>query len=275
MVATPIGNLEDLSLRAARVLAQADIIAAEDTRRTRILLRHLAVTAPKLVSLHEHNETQRVQSLVEKLQGGLAIALVSDAGTPLISDPGYRLVRAASEQKINIVSVPGPSAITAALSVSGLATDRFVFEGFLPQRSAARQARLQELVNESRTLVFFESPRRIDSCIQDLCIGFGDFREAAICRELTKRFESVMRGKLGELRDQLAAMDEGLKGEIVVLVAGAEDRPEASAIDEGLLLGLLAQALPPRTASEIAAKLTGKRKNDLYQEILKSARLRD
>ena len=275
MVATPIGNLEDLSMRAARVLAQVDIIAAEDTRRTRILLRHLAVTAPKLVSLHEHNETQRVQSLVDKLQSGLAIALVSDAGTPLISDPGYRLVRAASEQKINIVSVPGPSAITAALSVSGLATDRFVFEGFLPQRSAARQARLQELVNESRTLVFFESPRRIDSCMQDLCIGFGDFREAAICRELTKRFESVMRGSLGELRDQLAAMDEGLKGEIVVLVAGAQDRPESSAIDEELLLGLLAQALPPRAASEIAAKLTGKRKNDLYQEILRRVRLRD
>ena len=275
MVATPIGNLEDLSMRAARVLAQVDIIAAEDTRRTRILLRHLAVTAPKLVSLHEHNETQRVQSLVEKLQSGLAIALVSDAGTPLISDPGYRLVRAASEQRINIVSVPGPSAITAALSVSGLATDRFVFEGFLPQRSAARQARLQELVNESRTMVFFESPRRIDSCMQDLCIGFGDFREAAICRELTKRFESVMRGSLGELRDQLAAMDEGLKGEIVVLVAGAQDRPESSAIDEELLLGLLAQALPPRAASEIAAKLTGKRKNDLYQEILKRVRLRD
>ena len=177
--------------------------------------------------------------------------------------------------KINIVSVPGPSAITAALSVSGLATDRFVFEGFLPQRSAARQARLQELVNESRTLVFFESPRRIDSCLQDLCIGFGDFREAAICRELTKRFESVMRGSLGELRDQLAAMDEGLKGEIVVLVAGAQDRPESSAIDEELLLGLLAQALPPRAASEIAAKLTGKRKNDLYQEILRRVRLRD
>ena len=275
MVATPIGNLEDLSMRAARVLAQVDIIAAEDTRRTRILLRHLAVTAPKLVSLHEHNETQRVQSLVDKLQSGLAIALVSDAGTPLISDPGYRLVRAASEQKINIVSVPGPSAITAALSVSGLATDRFVFEGFLPQRSAARQARLRELVNESRTLVFFESPRRIDSCMQDLCIGFGDFREAAICRELTKRFESVMRGSLGELRDQLAAMDEGLKGEIVVLVAGAQDRPESSAIDEELLLGLLAQALPPRAASEIAAKLTGKRKNDLYQEILRRVRLRD
>ena len=199
VVATPIGNLEDITIRAAQTLAQASVIAAEDTRHTRILLDHLGIARPRLMALHEHNETRQIPSVLRMLHEGAQVALVSDAGTPLISDPGYRLVSTAREQGLNVFTIPGPSAVTAALSVSGLPTDRFVFEGFLPGRATARRARLETLSHDTRTLVLFESPRRIRDTIDDVSMIFGADRPLALCRELTKRFESVRRGSAAQV----------------------------------------------------------------------------
>ena len=275
MVATPIGHLGDVSVRATQVLHDVDVIAAEDTRHTRGLLNHLGVSTPRLLSLHEHNETRQLPGLVRLLQSGGSVALVSDAGTPLISDPGYRLVSKAGELDIPVIAVPGPSAVTAALSISGLPTDRFVFEGFLPARAQARRTRLQSLSSESRTLVFFESPKRVLDALSDIADIFGDDRPVALCRELTKRFESVQRARAGELCVQLHDLPGKVKGEIVLVVQGAVELPSASAsasaFDEDLLIKLLADALPPRRASEIAARLTGGRKNDFYKRMLKTA----
>jgi len=275
VVATPIGNLGDISLRASQVLHDVDVIAAEDTRHTRGLLNHLGVSTPRLLSLHEHNETRQLPGLVRLLQSGGAVALVSDAGTPLISDPGYRLVSKAGELDIPVIAVPGPSAVTAALSISGLPTDRFVFEGFLPARAQARRTRLQSLSSESRTLVFFESPKRVLDALSDIADIFGDDRPIALCRELTKRFESVQCAPAGELSAQLRNLPGKVKGEIVLVVEGVVELPSASAsasaFDEDLLIKLLADALPPRRASEIAARLTGGRKNDFYKRMLKTA----
>ncbi|HCX87178.1 MAG TPA: 16S rRNA (cytidine(1402)-2'-O)-methyltransferase [Gammaproteobacteria bacterium] len=270
VVATPIGHLGDISVRATQVLHDVDVIAAEDTRHTRGLLNHLGVGAPRLLSLHEHNETRQLPGLVRLLQSGGSVALVSDAGTPLISDPGYRLVSKAGELDIPVIAVPGPSAVTAALSISGLPTDRFVFEGFLPARAEARRTRLQSLSSESRTLVFFESPKRVPDALSDIADIFGEDRLVALCRELTKRFESVQRAPAGELSAQFRNLSEKIKGEIVLVVKGTAALPSASAIDEELLIELLADALPPRRASEIAARLTGGRKNDFYKRILKT-----
>ena len=271
VVATPIGHLGDISVRASQVLHDVDVIAAEDTRHTRGLLNHLGVSTPRLLSLHEHNETRQLPGLVRLLQSGGSVALVSDAGTPLISDPGYRLVSKAGELDIPVIAVPGPSAVTAALSISGLPTDRFVFEGFLPARAQARRTRLQSLSSESRTLVFFESPKRVLDALSDIADIFGDDRPIAFCRELTKRFESVQRAPAGELSAQLRNLPGKVKGEIVLVVEGVVDLPNASAFDEDLLIKLLADALPPRRASEIAARLTGGRKNDFYKRMLKTA----
>jgi len=271
VVATPIGNLGDISLRASQVLHDVDVIAAEDTRHTRGLLNHLGVSTPRLLSLHEHNETRQLPGLVRLLQSGGSVALVSDAGTPLISDPGYRLVSKAGELDIPVIAVPGPSAVTAALSISGLPTDRFVFEGFLPARAQARRTRLQSLSSESRTLVFFESPKRVLDALSDIADIFGDDRPIALCRELTKRFESVQCAPAGELSAQLRNLPGKVKGEIVLVVEGVVELPSASAFDEDLLIKLLADALPPRRASEIAARLTGGRKNDFYKRMLKTA----
>ena len=271
VVATPIGHLGDVSVRATQVLHDVDVIAAEDTRHTRGLLNHLGVSTPRLLSLHEHNETRQLPGLVRLLQSGGSVALVSDAGTPLISDPGYRLVSKAGELDIPVIAVPGPSAVTAALSISGLPTDRFVFEGFLPARAQARRTRLQSLSSESRTLVFFESPKRVLDALSDIADIFGDDRPVALCRELTKRFESVQRARAGELSVQLRDLPGKVKGEIVLVVQGAVELPSASAFDEDLLIKLLADALPPRRASEIAARLTGGRKNDFYKRMLKTA----
>jgi len=268
VVATPIGNLDDLSGRAVAVLKSVAVIAAEDTRRTKTLLNHYGIKARRLVSLHEHNESQRVPALIETIENGGDVAVVTDTGTPLISDPGYRLVTAAGERLINVVSVPGPSAVTAALSISGLATDRFSFEGFLPSRRAARRTTLEHLKSETRTLVFFESARRISECVSDCSDIFGGQREAALCREMTKRFESVMRGPLEEISQRLSEASEEVKGEIVLVVSGSSQPVDRPQINETLLLRLLANALPPRQASEIAAQVTGGRKNDLYQRLL-------
>ena len=271
VVATPIGNLGDISARAAQVLDDADIIVAEDTRHTLGLLNHLGVQGPRLISLHEHNEARQVSRIIALLQSGARMALVSDAGTPMISDPGYRLVNKAKTLDLPVIAVPGPSAVTAALSISGLPTDRFVFEGFLSARAEARRTRLRSLTSETRTLVFFESPKRVQDTLTDIANIFGEDRLVAFCREMTKRFESVQRAPAGELSARLREQPEKIKGEIVLVVRGVETPPSAKPIDESLLVELLASALPPRKASEIAARLTGGRKNDFYKRILWAA----
>ncbi|HLA72185.1 MAG TPA: 16S rRNA (cytidine(1402)-2'-O)-methyltransferase [Steroidobacteraceae bacterium] len=272
VISTPIGNLGDLSPRARDELAAAELIAAEDTRRTGQLLTTLGLSRP-LVSLHEHNETERIGELLEKLRGGARIALVSDAGTPLLSDPGFELVRRAAQEGVSVVAVPGPSAITAALSIAGLPTERFSFEGFLPARLAERRARLAELAVESRTLVFFEAPHRIMECLEDMGAAFGVTRRAAVARELTKVFETVYRGTFGEL-SALARGDANFaRGEITVVVEGAP-RAAADSTQEQLdaTLKVLLTELTPSKAAALAVRLTGARRNDAYARALELAR---
>jgi 16S rRNA (cytidine1402-2'-O)-methyltransferase len=273
VVATPIGNLGDLSSRAREVLAAADLIAAEDTRRTGQLLNAIGVRAP-LVSLHDYNEEARLEPLLQQLLAGKVIALVSDAGTPLLSDPGFGLVRAAAAAGVEVRAVPGASAITAALSIAGLATDRFAFEGFLPSRAGERRALLARLAAEPRTLVFFEAPHRIAAALADLAGSFGDQRAAVVTRELTKMHESVYRGTLQQL-SVMAREDADLaRGEITVVVAGAA--PERTAgVDSALLsraLQLLLQELPPARAAAIAAQLAGTTRSEAYELALKLRR---
>lgn len=273
VVATPIGNLGDLSSRARDVLAAADLIAAEDTRRTAQLLNAIGV-AGQLISLHDHNEEARIEPLLQQLQAGKVIALVSDAGTPLLSDPGFGLVRAAAAAGIEVRAVPGASAVTAALSVAGLATDRFAFEGFLPSRAGERRALLARLAAEARTLVFFEAPHRIAAALADLARSFGDERAAVVTRELTKMHESVYRGTLGELC--ALARDDGdfARGEITVVVAGAAPQRATSGDTELLTraLQLLLQELPPARAAAIAAQLAGTRRSEAYELALRLQR---
>lgn len=264
VVATPIGNLEDISQRAVRVLSEANCIAAEDTRHSRVLLNHFGINTPTL-SLHEHNEPQRIPELLERIRNGEAIALICDAGTPLISDPGFRLVKAVAQDHLQIFSVPGPSAVIAALSIGGLASDRFLFEGFLPARRSARLERLRVLVNESVTMVFYESSHRIRASLSDMGEIFGSGREAAICRELTKRFETVIRGNLAELSRQLQADPKQCKGEFVVLVAGnAEFESSFDAIE---LARTLQEFLPASQAARVAAKITKTSRRKLYKAL--------
>lgn len=265
MVATPIGNLGDLSSRAREVLAAADLIAAEDTRRTGQLLNAIGVSA-QLVSLHDYNEDTRIESLLQQLLAGKVIALVSDAGTPLLSDPGFGLVRAAAAAGIEVRAVPGASAVTAALSIAGLATDRFAFEGFLPSRAGERRALLARLAAEPRTLVFFEAPHRIAATLADLARSFGDQRAAVVTRELTKMHESVYRGTLQQLLAMAGENADFTRGEITLVVAGAAAE-RASGADTALLtraLQLLLQELPPARAAAIAAQLAGATRSDAY-----------
>lgn len=264
VVATPIGNLEDITLRALRVLAEADIVAAEDTRHSRVLLSRHGIERP-LVALHEHNEDRQSARLVERMQAGESLALVSDAGTPLLSDPGYRLVSMAAEAGIPVVSVPGASAVTAALSVAGLPTDRFVFEGFLPPKSPARRKRLQALATEPRTLVFFESSHRIEDCLADLEAAFGEERPAAVCRELTKRFETVLRGTLAELRSTVRSDPDQGKGEFVLVVGGAGMESDDSLEQALALARALREHVGASQAARIAANLHNVSRRDLYR----------
>jgi 16S rRNA (cytidine1402-2'-O)-methyltransferase len=261
VVGTPIGNLGDLSERARSVLAAVDLIAAEDTRRTRGLLSSMGLTRP-VMAYHEHNEQARTPELLKRLQDGQSIALVSDAGTPLISDPGWQLVRAAQDHEIAVVSVPGPSALIAALSISGLATDRFVFEGFLPRRAAARAARLADLATEARTVVLYESVHRIEASLHALAEAFGGQRQAVIARELTKQHESVYSATLAELCGQLGTQIP-LKGEFVVLVAGAEVQPDAA--EAARVYALLCEHVEPDVAVRLAADITGLGRNEIYR----------
>jgi 16S rRNA (cytidine1402-2'-O)-methyltransferase len=268
IVATPIGNLDDITLRALAVLAEADLIAAEDTRHTRLLLRRHGIDRP-LVALHEHNEEQQAPRLIERIAKGATIALVSDAGTPLLSDPGYRLVRLAAASGIEVAAVPGPSAVTAALSVSGLPTDRFVFEGFLPARQVARLKRLSGLRTESRTMVFFESSHRVKACLADLGDVFGQGRPAAVCRELTKQFETVLRGTLSDLLERVERDPNQRKGEFVLVVAGAE-ASKGDVLDAALALASdLGDEVGASQAARIAAKLHGVSRRALYQALVR------
>ena len=223
VIATPIGNLEDITLRALAILKQVDLIAAEDTRHTRILLAHYQIQTP-LTSYHEHNEQSRAPLLIERLQRGENLALVTDAGTPAISDPGYRLIAGAIGAGIRIVPVPGPSALLAALSASGMPTDRFVFEGFLPSKRSDRQKKLESLRDEPRTLVFYEAPHRLHESLADMRRIFGE-REIAVGRELTKLHEEFVRGSLDDVNFELSRRE--LKGEITIVVRGASGRKEA------------------------------------------------
>ncbi len=267
IVATPIGNLGDLTPRAVDILNQVDCIAAEDTRHSAGLLRHFSVTTP-LFSLHEHNERERSGVLLERLQQGESIALISDAGTPLISDPGYVLVRDAQLAGLKVVPVPGPSALIAALSASGLPTDRFCFEGFLPAKSGPRLKQLEALRDESRTLVFYESPHRIVDSLADMVTAFGAEREAVLARELTKTFETIRHATLGELAQWVVGDANQQKGEFVLLLHGAPTAAEEEDREGERIAEILAEELPLKQAAALAARISGGRKNHLYQYLL-------
>lgn len=269
VIATPIGNLGDLSPRAVDTLKQVALIAAEDTRRTGQLLSHCGISRP-MVSLHEHNEAQRLDSLLDTLRTGEDVGLVSDAGTPLLSDPGRLLVRAAIDAGIEVVAVPGPSALTAALSIAGIDARRFAFEGFLPARGSERRARLEALRAEPRTLVFFEAPHRLDEALADLSAAFGADRPAALARELTKLHEHVHRGTLAELIAERAADANLARGELVLVVAGAPAAASAGAGDHELLrrcLPLLLKELPPTRVAALASRLTGVPRDEIYAQL--------
>ncbi len=263
VVATPIGNLEDITLRALRILREADLIAAEDTRHTGQLLRHFEIDKP-LLSLHEHNERNRLDQVVALLDQGKKIALVSDAGTPLISDPGFPLVRELRRRGLPVIPIPGPSSVLAALSVAGLPTDRFVFEGFLPAKGAARREQLRALASEERTLVFFESSHRVVETLADMIAALGGERLAVIARELTKRFEDIQNATLAELAEWLRADANRTRGEFVMLVAGAPAVTEVDTPENRRLLTALLAELPVSRAVVVAARLTGLRKKALY-----------
>lgn len=262
-MATPIGNLEDISARALRILAEVDLIAAEDTRNSRVLLDRYGIATP-MQAVHEHNEAAQSEHLVQRLRDGVSIALVSDAGTPLISDPGFRLVAAARAAGVPVRTVPGPCAAIAALSVAGIAPDRFCFEGFLPARSAARRARLGELVGEARTLVFYESAHRIVDSMEDLVAVFGPDRQAVLARELSKRFETALGERLADIAAALAADPDQRRGEFVLVVAGNPDRDAAALAEGRRLYAALSRELPPARAAKLAAELSGASRRALY-----------
>ena len=266
VVATPIGNLEDLTPRAGRMLAEVDLIAAEDTRHTGRLLMHIGCKT-RLMALHDHNEEKAVGRIIKVLQDGENVALVSDAGTPLVSDPGFRVVRAAHEAGIGVSPIPGASAVTAALSVAGIPTDRFCFEGFAPSKPVARKDWLEKLKEERRTLVIYESVHRIDECLADMVAVFGPERQAFIGRELTKLHEQCIQDSLGELRRQVKDGSIVQKGEFVIVVAGSADE-QGSHLEVDRLLRALSGQLSAKDAAKVAAEATGLKRNALYQRLL-------
>lgn len=272
VVATPIGNLGDISERALRILSGVDAVLAEDTRRSRRLLRAHGVDTP-LRSLHDHNERRMATRIVQGLEAGERLALVSDAGTPVISDPGFHLVRRVREAGCEVVPVPGPCALVCALSVAGLPTDRFVFEGFLPARGTARRRRLGELKNEARTLVFYEAPHRIGETLADLAEAFGGARAAALAKELTKVHERIRHGPLADLREWLGESPGHARGEFVILVEGAgEAGPPLPPVDVRGPLRELLKELPVRRAVDLVHRLTGGERNRLYRQALEIRR---
>jgi 16S rRNA (cytidine1402-2'-O)-methyltransferase len=269
VVATPIGNLKDITFRAVEILKSVDRIAAEDTRHTALLLKHYSIQKP-IFSLHDFNERDRVSQVLDYLRKNESIALVSDAGTPLVSDPGFQLVKSLKDQGIQIVPIPGPCAAIAALSIAGLPTDKFTFEGFLPAKSEVRRHRLHELRYETRTLIFYESPRRVLSILKDLLEIMGDARNGVIARELTKMHESIVRGSLASLIQYFEEHHDELRGEFVVLIEGSSKQPgEAQQARSAEVLDILLNALPIKQAAMLASQITGERKNTLYELALK------
>ncbi len=268
VVATPMGNLDDVTYRAVRVLQEVDLIAAEDTRHTRLLLERYGVRTP-VMALHEHNEHARTDQLVEKLLAGVSIALVSDAGTPLISDPGFLLVREANGKAIKVVPIPGPCASICALSAAGLPTDRFLFAGFPPRQTAERLRWLGNLTQETATLIFYESSHRITATLADMLEVFGATRDMVIARELTKIHETFLHGSLGELLQRVTEDSNQRRGEFVLMVHGlVRQAEEKITLDMTSLLRVLGSEMSVKQAATLAAKLTGHKKNDLYQRIL-------
>src|SRR5712692_1817505 len=268
VVATPIGNLKDMTPRAVEILSRADLIAAEDTRHSAKLLQHFRVTT-KMISLHEHNERDKAAELIEFMRQGGVLALISDAGTPLISDPGFHLVRAAHAAGITVTPIPGACAAIAALSAAGLPSDRFMFAGFPPAKSPARRAFFEQCQREPRTLIFYESPHRVKECLADMLAVFGSESLVVFARKLTKQFETIRAGMLAELHDWVAGDENQQRGEIVILLHGREQK-EDQAIDaeaERVLRILLAE-LPVKQAAALAAQITGLKKNQLYQYAL-------
>lgn len=267
LAATPIGNVDDASLRVRAALESADVVAAEDTRRVRDLARRMGIEiSGTVLALHEHNERARAVELIEKVQSGQTVVVVSDAGMPTVSDPGYALVRAAIDADVPLTTLPGPSAVLTALALSGLPTDRFVFEGFLPRKGGERSSAVRELASEPRTLVFFESPRRLAAFLADLAEGFGDGRPGAICRELTKTHEEVVRGTLGELAEWAASRE--VLGEIVVVVAG---RPRLAASMDAMVTEVLERVASGERLKEAAravAEAGGARSREVYAAAL-------
>ncbi|MDH2924173.1 rRNA (cytidine-2'-O-)-methyltransferase [Nicoletella semolina] len=265
IIATPIGNLGDITQRALDTFKQVDLIAAEDTRHSGLLLSHYAIKKP-FFALHDHNEQQRAKILVEKLQQGIDIALVSDAGTPLISDPGFHLVRACRQANIKVVPIPGACAAITALCSAGIASDRFCFEGFLPAKSKGRRDKLTQLKNETRTLIFYESTHRILDTLEDMRVVFGTDRYVVIARELTKTWETIQGSTLNELLDWLKQDGNRIKGEIVLVVEGKKESESEEISPQALkLLRLLNDELPLKKAASITADCFGYKKNALYQ----------
>lgn len=266
IVATPIGHLDDITRRAIDVLKSVDLIAAEDTRHSAKLLQHYDIRTP-LVSYHDHSDASDVEALMTRLRSGSSIALISDAGTPMVSDPGYRLVAACQQERLPVVPIPGPSAMTAALSVAGLPTDRFYFEGFLPAKSGQRNHRLKALRTIETTLIFFESPRRLSASLAAMCAELGD-REAAICRELTKSHETIRRDRLSALSAFVESDPNQQRGEVVVLVEGFDQGSADIPGEAWNWLERLAEELPPRRAAAVVSDFTGVPARDLYQWLL-------
>ncbi len=267
VVATPIGNLSDITLRALDVLGAADTIAAEDTRNTRHLLQHHGITEARLLALHQHNERAGAERIIDLLQQGQAVALVTDAGTPAVSDPGALLVEAVREAGFRVVPIPGASAAITALSASGLANAHFLFYGFLPNKSAARRSALQALAQHPYTMVFYEAPHRILECAEDLHAVFGGERDIVFAREITKLFESIHRCKLGEASAWLHSDPNNQRGEFVLLVSGVQLKEGLDA-DAERVLKVLLEDLPLKQAVQLAARITGVARNDLYQHAL-------
>jgi 16S rRNA (cytidine1402-2'-O)-methyltransferase len=274
VVATPIGNLGDLSARAAAILAAVDLIACEDTRHSRRLLDHLGIHKP-LCAYHDHNEARTHLRLLERLRDGECIALISDAGTPLISDPGFTLVREARAQGFAVVPIPGPSALICALSAAGLPSDRFLFLGFAPRLAAARRTFLAQVTNESATLIFYESGKRILATLEDAAAVLGEARHGVIARELTKRFETFLAGSLRELSTNVAADSDQQRGEFVLLIegtpAGADVQQQR---EEARILDILCAELPTRQAASLTARITGGQRNQLYRAALEREQAR-
>ncbi|WP_319557292.1 16S rRNA (cytidine(1402)-2'-O)-methyltransferase [Thiomicrorhabdus sp.] len=265
IVATPIGNLKDFTQRAIETLSSVDWIAAEDTRHSKPLLQHFAINKP-LISLHDHNEQERIEGVKQRLRQGENGALISDAGTPLINDPGYHLVKALRDEGFSVVPIPGPSAVITALCAAGMPTDRFSYEGFLPAKAAKRLQALQTLTQEGRTMVFYESPHRLQATLEAMLEVFGAERQAVVAKELTKQFEQFVGSDLGEIVEYFKQNPDRVRGEFVIMLQGADEQPEREEnADDVLILLLLKQSLPVKQIAEIVSEYGGRKKKAVYQ----------